>query len=113
MNLQEQAHELEKSIRVSDEFTSLKKAYQAVESDPDAKRMFDSFRQFQLQLQQKQQMGQPITQQEAQNAQSQLQMLQQQPLISQLMAHEQRMSQIIEEINMIITKPLMDLYQPK
>lgn len=111
MSILDNAYELEKAIRSSEEYDSLKKAYAAVENDPSAKQMFDSFRQVQLQLQQKQQSGQPITQEEAQNAQNQLQLLQQQPIISQLMAAEQRMSQVIEEINQTITKPLMDLYQ--
>lgn len=111
MSIQDNAYELEKAIRSSEEYEELKKAYAAVENDGSAKQMFDSFRQVQLQLQQKQQAGQQITQEEAQNAQSQLQLLQQQPLISQLMACEQRMSQVIESINQVITKPLMELYQ--
>lgn len=111
VSIQTTANQLEKEIRASEEFAALQKAYAAVEADRNAKQLFDQFRQFQLQIQQKQQTGQPITQQEAQQAQQQLQILQHQPLISQLMAAEQRMGQLIESVNQIITKPLRDLYQ--
>ncbi len=111
MSIQDTAQLMEKEIRSSEEYQSLQKAYAAVNADQSAKQMFDSFRQVQLQLQQKQQSGQQITQQEAEQAQQQLQLLQQQPLISQLMMAEQRMSQVIENINQIITQPLLDLYQ--
>lgn len=111
MSIQNTANQLEQEIRASQEFAALQRAYAAVQADRNAKQLFDQFRQFQLQLQQKQQTGQPITQQEAQQAQMQLQMIQQQPLISQLMAAEQRMGQLIDSINQIITRPLKDLYQ--
>lgn len=111
MSLQDTAYELEKLIRNSQEYSALKKAYQDVERNPEAKRLFDSFKQVQLRLQQKQQMGQPLTQQDAQAVQNQLQMIQGNPLIGQLMMREQQMGAVIEKINQIITKPLQELYQ--
>jgi len=105
------ANELEKQIRQSQEYSALKKAYQEVERNQQAKRLFDSFKQVQLQLQQKQQLGQPLSQADAQAVQSQLQLIQGNPLIAQLMLREQQMGRIIEQINQIITKPLQELYQ--
>lgn len=111
VSLQDTAYELEKLIRQSQEYSALKKAYQDVEQNPEAKRLFDSFKQVQLRLQQKQQLGQPLTQADAQSVQNQLQMIQGNPLIATLMLREQQMGRIIEQINQIITKPLQDLYQ--
>lgn len=111
MSIIDTANELEKQIRQSQEYSALKKAYQEVERNQQAKRLFDSFKQVQLQLQQKQQLGQPLSQADAQAVQSQLQLIQGNPLIAQLMLREQQMGRIIEQINQIITKPLQELYQ--
>ncbi|HSU79861.1 MAG TPA: YlbF family regulator [Candidatus Angelobacter sp.] len=111
MSIIDTANELEKQIRQSQEYSALKKAYQEVERNQQAKRLFDSFKQVQLQLQQKQQLGQPLSQADAQAVQGQLQLIQGNPLIAQLMLREQQMGRIIEQINQIITKPLQELYQ--
>nr|WP_295973449.1 YlbF family regulator [uncultured Bacillus sp.] len=112
VNLHDSAYELEKAIRNSDEYQSLKRLYDEVNADPTAKQMFENFRNIQLQLQQKQMLGQEITEQEMEQAQQVVSLVQQHPKISQLMEVEQRMSMIIAELNKIILKPLEDLYGP-
>jgi cell fate (sporulation/competence/biofilm development) regulator YlbF (YheA/YmcA/DUF963 family) len=72
--------------------------------------MFDQFRQIQMNLQQKQMMGQEISEQEVQQAQSTVAVVQQNEKIAQLMQAEQRMSMIIGELNQLIMKPLEELY---
>lgn len=110
VNLYDSAYALETAIRQSDEYAQLKQAYNEVNADPEAKKMFDQFRQIQMNLQQKQMMGQEISEQEVQQAQSTVGFVQQNPKISQLMQAEQRMSMIIGELNQLIMKPLEDLY---
>jgi cell fate (sporulation/competence/biofilm development) regulator YlbF (YheA/YmcA/DUF963 family) len=109
-NLYDAAYELEKAIRESDEYKQLKLMYEAVNSDESTKKMFDHFRQVQMTLQQKQMMGQDITQQEVDEAQKTVQLVQQNLKISGLMQAEQRMSMIIGELNQVIMKPLEELY---
>ncbi|HEU5140804.1 MAG TPA: YlbF family regulator [Bacillales bacterium] len=109
-NIYDSAYDLENAIRESDEYQELKKSYDELEQDETGKKMFDKFRNLQLELQQKQMQGQQISEEEAQSAQQQLQMVQQHEGISKLMAAEQRMSTIINDLNGIITKPLEDLY---
>ncbi|MFC7391661.1 YlbF family regulator [Scopulibacillus cellulosilyticus] len=109
-NLHDIAYDLEKAIRDSDEYQTLTNAYKAVNADDVAKKMFDNFRQLQLTLQQKQMTGEQITEEEAQKAQQQVQLIQQHEAISNLMAAEQRMSMLITDLNKIITKPLEDIY---
>lgn len=109
-NFYDPAYELEKAIRNSDEYTNLKKLYDEVNSDESAKRMFENFRNIQMQLQEKQMMGQQITQEEVEQAQKTVALVQQHPTISRLMEAEQRMSMVIAELNQIIMKPLEDLY---
>jgi len=112
VNLFDSANELEKAVRESTEFSTLKAAFKEVNADPSAKQLFENFRNVQLQLQQKQMMGQDISEQEVQQAQQIVQLAQQNPKISNLMEAEHRMSMIIAELNKIIMKPLEELYGP-
>ncbi|WP_227395826.1 YlbF family regulator [Jeotgalibacillus aurantiacus] len=110
VNLYDQANELERAIRQSDEFNNLKKMYDAVNNDESAKGIFENFRDIQLSLQQKQMNGEEITQEEIEQAQKTAQLVQQHELIAQLMDAEQRMSMTIQELNKVIMKPLEELY---
>lgn len=109
-NVYDSAYDLEKAIRESDEYQDLKTQYDILERDETGKKMFENFRNLQLELQQKQMQGQQITQEEAQKAQQQLQLMQQHEGIAKLMAAEQRMSTVVNDLNGIITKPLEELY---
>jgi cell fate (sporulation/competence/biofilm development) regulator YlbF (YheA/YmcA/DUF963 family) len=110
VNLYDSAYALETAIRQSDEYIQLKQMYNEVNADPAAKQMFDHFRQIQMNLQQKQMMGQEISPEEVQQAQASVGHVQQNEKISRLMQAEQRMSMIIGELNMLIMKPLEELY---
>ncbi|WP_316571189.1 YlbF family regulator [Neobacillus sp. YIM B06451] len=110
VNLYDAAYELEKAIRQSDEFKRLKQVYDEVNADQSAKRMFENFRNIQLNLQQKQMMGQEISHEEVDQAQKSVALVQQHPVISRLMEAEQRMGMVIGELNQLIMKPLEELY---
>ncbi|MEK3887540.1 YlbF family regulator [Bacillus sp. FSL K6-3431] len=109
-NLYDYAYELEKAMRNSEEYVNLKEMYEAVEKNEEAKRMFDEFRNVQMQLQQKQMAGQDITEDEVMEAQAIANRVQENEEVTQLMEAEQRMSMAINELNKIIMKPLDDLY---
>ncbi|AST90465.1 YlbF family regulator [Sutcliffiella cohnii] len=109
-NLYDVAYNLEKAVRESDDFKQLQDLYAAVFADEGTKRMFENFRNIQLNLQQKQMSGQEITQEEVEQAQKTVALVQQDPKIAQLMQAEQRMSMVIQELNKIIMKPLEELY---
>ncbi|WP_456276048.1 YlbF family regulator [Bacillus sp. AK128] len=111
-NLYDAAYELEKAVRNSNEFQELKKLYDEVNADETASKLFASFRDMQLQLQQKQMSGMEITQEEVDQAQKQVALVQQHEKISRLMETEQRMSMVVGELNQIIMKPLEELYGP-
>ncbi|PLR89940.1 YlbF family regulator [Bacillus sp. T33-2] len=110
VNLYDSAYDLEKAIRQSKQYADLKRLYDEVNQDESAKRMFENFRNIQIQLQQKQMMGQEITHEEVEHAQKTVALVQQHDKISKLMEAEQRMSQVITELNQIIVKPLEELY---
>ncbi|ADC50325.1 MULTISPECIES: YlbF/YmcA family competence regulator [Alkalihalophilus] len=109
-NVYDKAHELKKAIAESEEFSALKSMHEEIEADEIAKKMLENFRNLQLELQQKQMQGIQITEEEAQKAQQQFELVQQHELISKLMEAEQRLSVIIGDINKIITEPLEEIY---
>ncbi|EQM28889.1 hypothetical protein N399_05630 [Bacillus licheniformis CG-B52] len=110
VNLHDSAYDLEQVLRQSEEYSRLKNLYDEVNGDPSAKKMFDNFRDIQLNLQQKQMNGEDITQEEVEQAQKSVALVQQHEKISQLMEAEQRMSMLIADLNKIIMKPLEELY---
>ncbi|MGM7719286.1 YlbF family regulator [uncultured Metabacillus sp.] len=109
-NLYDVAYNLEKALRESNDFKELKRLYDEVNADESSRKMFDNFRDIQLNLQQKQMTGEEITQEEIEHAQKSVQLVQQHEKISQLMAAEQRLSMVITDLNKIIMKPLEEMY---
>lgn len=109
-NIYDYAYSLEKAIRESTEFQSLKSAYEAVMNDPESKQMFESFRDTQLNLQEKQMQGLDITEEEVEKARNVVELVQDNPTIAKLMEEEQRLNVIIGDISSIITKPLEEVY---
>ena len=105
INLYDQANELESALRQSDEFLQLKKMYDEVNNDESANKMFENFRNIQMNLQQKQMSGEEISQEEVEQAQKTAQLVQQHEVIAKLMEAEQRMSMVINDLNKVIMKP--------
>jgi cell fate (sporulation/competence/biofilm development) regulator YlbF (YheA/YmcA/DUF963 family) len=109
-NIYDSAYDLEKAIRESDEFDNLKSAFDAVMNDPEAKQMFDHFRNIQMGLQEKQMQGEDISEEEVEQARQVVELVQQHENISKLMEEEQRLNMVINDVSRIITKPLEELY---
>ncbi|MDC3417285.1 YlbF family regulator [Aquibacillus salsiterrae] len=109
-NIHDSAYELEKAIRGSQEFQELKQAYEDVMANEPAKKMFNDFRQTQIELQQKQMQGEQISEEEVEKARNVVQLVQQHAQISKLMEQEQRLNVLINDVSRIITKPLEELY---
>ncbi len=110
VNIYDEANRLESALRQSDEYNAVKTHFEAINHHPESKQLFDEFRNIQLTLQEKQMNGQEITEEDIASANNVAAKIEQDNNISQLMQAEQRMSQIIEDLNRIIMKPLQDLY---
>jgi cell fate (sporulation/competence/biofilm development) regulator YlbF (YheA/YmcA/DUF963 family) len=109
-NTYDKAHELSRVLKESDEFKQLAELHGKVNADAQAKQMLDGFRSIQMELQQKQMQGMELTEEEIQKAQSVFELVQQHEVIGKLMEAEQRMSQLIGDLNRIIAEPLEELY---
>ena len=104
VNLYDYANQLEQALRDSDEYKAIKDAFAKVKENEESKKLFDEFRETQMNFQQKQMQGQEIPEEELAKAQEK------DENISQLMQAEQKMSQVFQEINQIIVKPLDEIY---
>lgn len=109
-NIYDNAYDLEKAIRDSEEFKDLKEAYEAVMANDLSKKMFEKFRDTQMDLQEKQMTGQEITEEEVEQARQVVEDVQQHEQISKLMEQEQRLNLVINDVSRIVTKPLEELY---
>src|SRR5690625_2017878 len=109
-NIHDRAYSLEKAIRESEEFNALKEIYEVVMNDDSSKKLFEDFRNKQIEIQEKQMQGQDISEEELEEVKRVVDLVQQDKDISQLMEAEQKLNIVINDIRQIITKPLEELY---
>lgn len=110
-NIYDDAYNLEKAIRKSDEFQSLRTAFKKVMEDPGSRKMFEDYRNYQMELQLKQMQGEEISEEDMNKAQKRFEIIQQHTLIAELMKMEDRMNVVMEDISRIVSKPLDEVYQ--
>ncbi|HBC4565895.1 YlbF/YmcA family competence regulator [Staphylococcus aureus] len=110
VNLYDYANQLEQALRESEEYKAIKEAFANVKANEESKKLFGEFRETQINFQQKQMQGEEIAEEDLQKAQEQAQAIEKDENISALMNAEQKMSQVFQEINQIIVKPLDEIY---
>ncbi|CAD2078484.1 MAG TPA: YlbF family regulator [Jeotgalicoccus sp.] len=111
VNVYDQANALESALRKSEEFTNLKELYETVNGNPDSKKLFDEFRNIQMELQTKQMNGEDILDNDVERAQQSAQAIEEDENIKQLMEAEQKLSSLIQDLNRVIMKPIEELYK--
>ena len=110
VNLYEITYHFEKEFRKSDEYLRFVRLYTEVNADPATKQLFRKLNNLQMELQQKQMMGQEIRQQEVEELQKLAAAAQQNQKIAELMEADQHMNTLMMKLSKIMTKPLEDIY---
>jgi cell fate (sporulation/competence/biofilm development) regulator YlbF (YheA/YmcA/DUF963 family) len=110
VNVYDQANELESALRQSEEFNNMKELYAKVNSNEESKTLFEEFRAIQLDLQQKQMQGEELGEEDVMKAQKTAEDIEKDENIRALMDAEQKMSQLIQDLNRVIMKPIEELY---
>ncbi|WP_274308079.1 YlbF family regulator [Solibacillus daqui] len=110
INIYEDINKLQATFRKTDEFENLQKAVDAVREDEEAKKLFTNFRDVQMKLQDKQNAGEEITEEEYVYLQKVAQLAQQDLKILAMLEAEMALSSVIQEVNRIITQPIQSLY---
>ncbi|ETP68337.1 YlbF family regulator [Planomicrobium chinense] len=111
VNIYDDINKLESTFRSTEEFGKLKQAVEAVTADSDSSQLFKNFRDLQITLQQKQAQGEEITEEEMVSAQETAQAAQADPKILAMLEAEMGLSQIIDEVNRVLIKPVQSLYE--
>lgn len=111
INIYDDINKLEATLRKTTEFANVKAAVDAVKADAEALVLFQSFRKIQLTLQEKQMKGEEIAGEELEYAQKTAQLAQNNAKIAQMLQAEMALSQLIEEVNRVLIKPVQDLYE--
>ncbi|MBY0222807.1 YlbF family regulator [Mammaliicoccus sciuri] len=111
INIYDDMNKLESTLRKTDEYLAVKSAMEDVKSDEEARVLFESFREIQMNLQQKQMAGEEIAGEELEHAQKTAQLAQENPKIMTMLTAEMKLSELIEEVNRVVLKPVQDLYE--
>jgi len=111
INIYDDINKLESSLRQTEEFANVKSAVVAVKEDAEALALFQSFRKIQLSLQEKQMKGEEISGEELEYAQKTAQLAQGNEKIFSMLQAEMALSQLIEEVNRVLIRPVQELYE--
>ena len=109
-NIYDSANQIEREIRELPEFKALKEAYEKVQANEEAHKLFKDFQAMQIELQEKQMSGQEFSDEDAMKAQEMAVKTQSEEVINDFMQKEQGFSTIINDLNRIIMTPVRDLY---
>lgn len=110
MNIYDDINKLEATFRKTAEFEALQTAVKGVREDEEARTLFINFRDIQKKLQQKQANGEELLEDEYNYLQKTAQLAQGNVKILAMLEAEMALSDVLEEITRIITKPIQDLY---
>lgn len=110
-NIYDTINELEKQIREQDVYKELEVAMTAVAEDETARQYYQEFRKIQSEIQMKMQMGQEMSQEDIEKAQNLQKEMEENAIISELLTKEKQLNQLIEDINLAVTRPIREVYQ--
>lgn len=110
VNIYDDVNRLEATFRKTDEFAAVKEALNQVSADEEAMKMFKNFREVQMNMQQKQMQGEEISEEELEHAQKVAQLAQGNEKIMAMLQAEMQLSNLLEEVNGVLMKPVQELY---
>lgn len=111
MNQYDAAHNLAKSIKNSQEYKDYQEAVKKIKSNNEAKKIFEDFRQKQLELQSAQMMGQKVPEEKLSDFKRMGETLQFHPVVTDFLNAEYRYSQMFSDIQKILSDS-MDIWMP-
>ena len=110
-NVYDTANQLERDLRQLPAYLELKASLEAIEANAESRELFEEFRNLSQLLQAKQMEGDTPSDEEIASIQAMSVKVQGDENINRLMMSEQQVSQVINDINTIITKPLNEAYE--
>ncbi|MEJ1329906.1 YlbF family regulator [Latilactobacillus sakei] len=111
VNIYDDANQMATNLQTLPQFLGLQKCFCRLKKDDIAFTMFKKFQTQQMTLQQKQMQGEELTDDEIKEIQELAQKIGDIDAIKNLMEQERQLSQLMDELNQIISKPIADIYQ--
>lgn len=107
------ASQLQSELKDAAQFADLKAAFEKIKADPDTFKLFTAFQklQLQLQLQQQQMQGQQPAETDIKRAQNMANQVKENESISNLMTKEKALNDLLNDVNRVVTQPIIDLYR--
>ncbi|MFT8994868.1 YlbF family regulator [Lentilactobacillus hilgardii] len=109
--LMDTASQLQSKLKDSAQFADLKAAFEKIKADPDTFKLFTAFQKLQLQLQQQQMQGQQPAETDIKRAQDMANQVKENESISNLMTKEKALNDLLNDVNRVVTQPIIDLYR--
>lgn len=109
--LHDKSKELEAELRESEQFKAFETAFSTMLNNAEARKLYEDFRDYQIGLNQKQQQGGQITDEEVEHGRQQFELLKQNEIVNSFMEEEHKLNHLIHEISTIIMQPLEDAYE--
>ncbi|HEY9581686.1 YlbF family regulator [Savagea faecisuis] len=110
VNIYDDINRLEASFKQTEQFEALVAAVEVVKADEEAQRLFVAFRDMQMELQQQQAMGVDMTEEQLTEAQQVAEQAQTNEKIMAMLQAEMQLSEVLNEVNRVLVKPIQDLY---
>lgn len=102
MNVYDEAHNLAKAIKESEEFKQYTKAKKAIEANPELSRMLTDFQSKQMEIQAKQIMGEELGPEVMESIQGLYGIMLKDPLAAEYLQHEMRFSMMMNDVYQIL-----------
>ncbi|MBK0347398.1 YlbF family regulator [Aerococcaceae bacterium zg-ZJ1578] len=109
-NIYDTANQLERDLRNLDAYKTLVSSMKAIQEDEASNALFEEFKQLTQSFQMKQMTGEQPTEEEIKHYQEFSEKVVANESIKKLMESERQLSQVMEDINRIITVPLQEVY---
>ncbi|GFH43271.1 UPF0342 protein [Lactococcus hodotermopsidis] len=106
MNIYDTMNQLERELRALPEYTAVVAAMAAVKADEAANALYGEFMAIQLKMQS----GQALSEDEQKAAQELFGKLQENSILSEMLAKEQALQIIMSDLQNIVFKPMQELY---
>jgi cell fate (sporulation/competence/biofilm development) regulator YlbF (YheA/YmcA/DUF963 family) len=111
VNIYDTANEMERNLRQIPEYLTLKEAVDAVNADAEAKALFDEFKQVSSEMEGFIQQGKTPTEDDQKRMMEVYGKVSSNEKVSQVLAKQQALSIIIQDINNILMTPISELYK--
>src|SRR5699024_12108908 len=106
--IEEKSLEVQQELRESDAFTAFENSFKTMLEDDEARKLYEGFRDFQINLNEKQSQGIEVTEEEIEESRQQFEHLKENEIVNDFMANEYQLNKLIHEVRRKIMKPLKE-----